>query len=160
MLIQILEDALFSAIAAIGFAAISHPPARAYLWCGIIAALGHSLRMLLMNTCATGFHIIPATLIASFFIGTSAVLISPRTKFPAETCFIPALLPMIPGTYAYKAFGGAALCLLSEDPALFGLHFQQFASNAMTCSAILLCMVTGATIPVFIFKNISFQATR
>ena len=55
MFSQFFQDALFAAIAAIGFAAISNPPKRAYLYCAIIAAIGHSTRFLLMSTPA--FHL-------------------------------------------------------------------------------------------------------
>lgn len=156
---QILQDGLFAAIAAIGFTAISRPPKRAFLYCAVIAAVGHSLRYLLINM-APHLHIIPATLIASFVIGILAVAAASISKFPAETCLYPALLPMIPGIYAYKAFGGFALCILhgiSED---FSHYFTLFAYNGLMCCALLLCLVVGATLPIFIFKRIAFQATR
>ncbi len=159
MLLKILYDALLAAIAAIGFSAISRPPRRAYLYCAIIAAVGHSVRYMLMNM-PEPVTIIPATLIASFLIGTLAVFLSPRAHMPAETCLFPALLPMIPGIYAYKAFGGLALCLLSESEAAFARAQYLFSYNALTCLCILVCMVVGATLPIFIFKKISFQATR
>lgn len=154
---QILQDAFFAAIAAIGFAAISKPPRRAYVYCGFIAAAGHSLRFMLMGA-PIGMHIVLATLVASFVIGLLAVLVSAVAKFPAETCLFPALLPMIPGMYAYKTFGGIALSLLR--PQAFEYYFSIFAYNGMMCVGILICMVTGATLPIFIFKKISFQATR
>lgn len=159
MLLQIFQDALFAAIAAIGFAAISTPPRNAYGWCAVIAAIGHALRFVLMNA-QTQLHIIPATLGSAFAIGTLAVFISPRARIPAETCLFPALLPMIPGTYAYKAFGGLALCLLSEGQDAFDRSFYLFAHNALMCSSLLLCMVLGATLPIFLFQKISFRATR
>ena len=157
---EILLDALYAAIAAIGFAAISRPPRRVYLYCAAIAASGHSLRFILMNDASAGMHIFTATLIASLFMGAAGTLLSPLAKTPAEACIFPSLLPMIPGMYAYKAFGGLALCVLSNDQADFGYCFYQFAHNGMICIAVLLAMVTGATLPVFILKKISFQATR
>lgn len=160
MIGQILQDALFAAIAAIGFAAISRPPRRAYLYCAIIAAVGHSLRYVLMNVLSWHVPIITATLVASFVIGVLAVLLSPVAKTPAETCLFPALLPMIPGMYAYKAFGGLAMCVIRQGREAFDYYFYLFADNALTCGCILLCMVVGATIPIFIFKKVSFQATR
>jgi uncharacterized membrane protein YjjB (DUF3815 family) len=36
MVEKIFQDALFAAIAAIGFAAISRPPRRAYVYCALI----------------------------------------------------------------------------------------------------------------------------
>ena len=155
---QIFQDALFAAIAAIGFAAISRPPKRAYLWCAVIAAAGHSLRFILM-TASAQLHIIPASLIAAFVVGVLAVLVAACAKFPAETCLFPSLLPMIPGVYAYKTFGGLALSLLSEQQT-FDRYFSIFSYNGMMCCGILVCLVVGATIPIFIFRKIAFQATR
>ena len=124
---DILSDALFAAIAAIGFAAISRPPGKSN---------------------------------AGLAVGIFAVLLSPLSKMPAETCFFPALLPMIPGMYAYRSFGALALCLLHPDEDAFGHYFYLFASNAFTCCFVLLGMVIGATLPIFLLKKISFQATR
>lgn len=156
---QIFQDALFAAIAAIGFAAISKPPFRAYACCAVVAAVGHSLRFVLMNQ-VMPVHIVFATFVSAFFIGTLAVFLSPCVRIPAETCLFPALLPMIPGIYAYKAFGALGLCLLSDRQDDFLRYFYLCAHNAMTCICILLCMVIGATIPIFMFKKISFRATR
>ena len=158
MIQQILTDALFAAIAAVGFAAISRPPARAYLWCALIAAIGHSARMVMISYGA--LHIAAATTVASFLVGILAVFCSPIARTPAETCLFPALLPMIPGVYAYKAFGGLAKSVLAADTIDFHHYFILFAQNALVCLAILLGMVIGATLPIFIFKDISFRATR
>ncbi len=100
MIVQILQDALFAAIAAVGFAAISRPPRRAYLYCAVIAAAAHSLRFILMSG---DVNIVVATAISSFAAGTIAVLLSHTARTPAETCLFPALLPMIPGMYAYRS---------------------------------------------------------
>lgn len=158
MILQILQDAFFAAIAAIGFAAISRPPKRAFIYCAVIAAFGHALRFVLINI--GQMHILPASLISSFIIGVLAVIAASLSKFPAETCLYPALLPMIPGIYAYKAFGGLALCILSGISGNFIHYFTLFAYNGMMCCGILLCLVVGATLPIFIFKKIAFQATR
>lgn len=160
MFSQFFQDALFAAIAAIGFAAISNPPKRAYLYCAIIAAVGHSSRFLLMSTPMLHLHIVAATTIAAFVIGILAVLFSPLAKTPAETCLFPSLLPMIPGMYAYRAFGGLAMCLYHGSEGEFSHYFYLFANNGLTCLFILLGMTIGATLPIFLLKKISFQATR
>lgn len=158
--LKIIEDALFAAIAAIGFSSISRLPARAYPFTAVIAALGHSLRYILMNSPECEMHIFWATFIASFFIGTSAVFLSPLAKTPAEACFFPSLLPMIPGMYAYKTFGGLAGLILNDGSEAFNFYLYQFTHNGLICLAVLIGMVIGATVPIFIFKKISFRATR
>lgn len=157
MVTQIFQDALFSAIAAIGFAAISRPPRKAYLYCALIAAAGHSLRFIMLES---DLNIISATFVASSVIGTLSVLVSPLSRIPAETYLFPSLLPMIPGIYAYKAFAGLALCIFSSGGETYIYNFSLFGYNAMMCGSIILCMVIGAVVPVFMFKRISFQATR
>lgn len=160
MFATLIEDALFAAIAAIGFAAISRPPKQAYIYCAFIAAAGHSVRLLLLTTPALQMHIVIATTLASLLIGVLAVLISPRTQVPAETYLYPSLLPMIPGIYAYKTVGGLIMCIYLNGEAAFQRYFYLFASNGLTFFFILVGMATGATVPMFLMKRISFQATR
>lgn len=159
-MIGFFQDALFASIAAIGFASISNPPRKAYSYCAAIAAAGHSVRFLLMLPGVAGAHIVIATAIASFVVGTIAVLLSTRAKMPAETFLFPSLLPMIPGIYAYKTFGGLVLCLYGSDESEFMHSFYLFANNGLTCLFILLGMVIGANSPIFLLKRISFRATR
>lgn len=160
ILISVLEDGLFAAIAAIGFSSISNTPRRAYLTCAIIAAIGHSIRYMLMLPSCPGMHIIPAGAIAALAIGILAVLLAPRIKCPAEVCFFPALLPMIPGMYAYRTIEALLSCLYYNSEDDFAYYFHLLAYNGLTCAFIVLSMVIGATIPVFLFKKLSFTATR
>ncbi len=160
MMINILQDGFFAAVAAIGFASISNPPRRAYGYCALIAAIGHSIRYVLMNNSLVEVHIILASTIAAFFIGVSAVWLAPKAKCPAETCFFPALLPMIPGMYAYRTIGALLLCLYHNEEQLFSHYLYLLTYNGFTCLFIILGMVIGATLPIFIFKKVSFEATR
>lgn len=156
----ILEDAFFAGVAAIGFSAISRPPLRAYGYCALIAAVSHSLRFVLMDPGSCGMNIVLATFIASLCVGLLAVLLSPMAKVPAETCLFPALLPMVPGIYAYKTFWGGVMCLGADTPAEFNQYFYQLSSNGLTTLSILFAMAVGATAPIFALKRIAFTATR
>lgn len=156
--LNIFEDGSFAAIAAIGFSSISNTPRRAYLSCGAIAAVGHAVRYMLMTF--FGMHIIAASCMAALCIGSLAVFFAPRMKCPAEACFFPALLPMIPGMYAYRTVEALIMCLGDSGEAAFNHWLYLLCYNGLTCSFIILGMGIGATVPVFIFKRISFQATR
>lgn len=160
MIEEFFSDAFFAAIAAIGFSAISNPPRKAYLFCALIAAAGHSIRFLLMSPGLMDMPIIPASAIASFVIGLLAVLLSPLARIPAETFLFPSLLPMIPGIYAYRAFGGLAMCLFHTTEADYYHFFYLFSTNGLVCLFIIFGMVVGGTLPVFILKRIAYRATR
>ncbi len=78
MLWMFFQDALFSAIAAIGFAAVSRPARRAYIFCALLAAIGHSARFLLIDASGPlAMNIIPASFIAAYcrFAGCISVAI-------------------------------------------------------------------------------------
>ena len=67
MLIDLLLDGFFAAIAAIGFGSISNVPIRSFKGCALLAAMGHATRYFLMNI--LGWNIIPAAFMASIVIG-------------------------------------------------------------------------------------------
>lgn len=154
----VIDDALFASMAAIGFASISHTPARNYIICALAAAIGHSLRFVLMSGAA--ISIIPASTIAAFAVGLIAVVLAPTVKVPAEACLFPALLPMIPGMYAYRAIGALLRCAATADASACSEPLCSLAYNGITCSGIILGMVLGANLPIFLLKKMSFQATR
>lgn len=160
MITEIIEDAIFAAIAAIGFAAISNPPKNAYVYCAIIAAIGHSIRFFLLTNSSFCFSIVIASAIAALAIGVISVLLSPFAKIPAETFLFPSLLPMIPGIYAYKCFGGLVMCILHNEETVFDHYMYLFAYNGLTCLFVIIGMVVGANIPIFLMKRVTFSATR
>lgn len=158
MWIELLKDAALAAVAAVGFAAVSNPPKRAYLFCALIAAVGHSFRSFLMGT--AGVHIVAASFLASLLIGLMSVGLGPKSHIPPETYLYPALLPMIPGIYAYKTFGAMVMCVYHTEEGMFDHYFYLFGTNGLTCLFILFAMVAGATIPMFVFSRVSFTSTR
>lgn len=159
-LFNILQDAFFAAIAGVGFASISNPPRQAYKYCALIAALGHATRYVLTHNPYGEMNLIGASIVASLVVGVLTVFLASRAKCPAETFSFPALLPMIPGMYAYRAIEALLFCLTNAEEAAFNHYFYLLAYNGLTCAFIVLGMVTGATVPIFLFKNTSFKATR
>lgn len=154
----ILQDMFFAAIAAIGFASISNTPFSAIKYCAMLGAIGHSLRYVMMWY--WGIHIIIAATVAALVIGALAIPLAPKAKCPPETFSYPALLPMIPGMYAYRAVQGLVLCLSHSDESAFDHYFYLMNYNGLTCIIVISGMVLGVTLPIFIFKRISFSATR
>ena len=154
----LITDGLFACMAAIGFGSISNTPRSLLPSCGIIAAIGHATRLALMSS----FHlnIIFAGFAGSVCIGIASLLASRHYRCPYEVLAFPALLPMIPGMYAYRTIEALLLCLYHTREEVFSHYFYLFAFNGLTCTFIILGMVIGATTPVFLQKKLSFTATR
>ena len=144
MIVDILSDGLFAAIAAIGFGAISDPPLRAFPSIALLAAVGHALRFCLMTY--AGIDIATASLCASFTIGMGSLVLGKRI-----------LCPM----YAYKTVFALILFMQNLDApdVLQGYIRDIFTNGLVTCSVIFMLAV-GATFPLFLFIKRAFSMTR
>ena len=141
---DIFVDGFFAAVAAIGFGAISDPPLRAFPSIALLAAAGHALRFGLM-TCA-GLDITTATL---------------RIYCPTTVLSIPALLPMVPGIYAYKTV--FALIMLMQHTAESDAarqYMDAFLLNATVTVSVVFMLAVGSTVPILLFRRRAFSLTR
>ena len=160
-LFNILQDGFFAAIAAIGFASISNPPRQAYKYCALIAALGHATRYVLTHNAYGEMHLIGASFIASLVIGVLTVFLAPRAKCPAETFSFPALLPMIPGMYAYKIVFSLIMFMQNmKVPELQEKYLIDLFTNTIVTCSVIFMLAVGATIPLFLFIKRAFSMTR
>ncbi|MDE7450222.1 MAG: threonine/serine exporter family protein [Paramuribaculum sp.] len=158
IIVDILLDGLFAAVASIGFGAISNVPVRSFTGCAIPAAVGHMSRYMLMNLLSC--NIILASFCGAFAAGMIAVWLSKYYKCPAETLSIPAMLPMIPGMYAYHAVQALVLTFTQPPGDSFNHYFTLFNYNAGVCTLVMLGLVGGVLFPIFIFNRRAFTATR
>lgn len=159
ILVSVLADAIGAAIAAIGFSVISNPPRRAILSTAILAAIGHSIRFVLLQF--TGLDLASASFIAAFSIGMLSLLAGRRIFCPATVLYIPALLPMIPGMYAYRTVFSLIKFLQSSGNDNEAIHYLlETFKNGVTTASVLFALGVGATIPLFIFYKRAFTMTR
>ena len=156
---DILLDGFFAAVAAVGFGAVSDPPMRAFPRIALLAAVGHALRFCLMN-CA-GMDIATASLCASVVIGVGSLLLGGRIRCPMTVLFIPALLPMVPGIYAYKTV--FALIMLMQHTAESDAarqYMDAFLLNATVTVSVVFMLAVGSTVPILLFRRRAFSLTR
>ena len=158
ILVDILTDGIFAAVAAIGFGAISDPPLRAFPSIALLAAIGHALRFCLMTY--LGVDIATASLFASFSIGMGSLDLGKRIYCPMTVLYIPALLPMIPGMYAYKTILALIRFMKNDDPLVLQQLIVEIFRNGLTALFVLFALVIGVSLPLFIFYKQSFMMTR
>lgn len=154
----IVQDCIFAAVAAMGFGAISDPPVRAFSRIAVLAAIGHSLRFVLMHF---GCDIATASFLEAIAIGFLSLLLAKQMRVPATILYIPALLPMIPGIYAYKTVFSLIMFLQTlNDLQKSAGYMQSFFLNATVSVTVVALMVAGAALPSLIFKNKSHTLSR
>ncbi|AVM53380.1 uncharacterized membrane protein YjjB (DUF3815 family) [Bacteroides zoogleoformans] len=157
-MLAIIEDCFFAAIAAIGFGSISNVPYKAFSGCAILAASGHGMRTILMNQ--FNISIVSASFIGALVIGFLSIPIASYWKAPAESMSFPALLPMIPGMYAYRTVQAFLLCVQHQSEDTFIHYLYQLNYNGFVCFSVILLMFIGVTVPIFCLGKYAYSATR
>lgn len=157
--VDILSDAFFAAIAGIGFGAISNPPLKAFRYIALLAAVGHATRYCLMTF--AGIEIAGASLVGAFIIGMGSLWLGKRVYSPMTVLYIPALLPMIPGKYAYNMVFSMIMFLQSMDDAVEkAKYLDMLFTNTIITVTVVFVLAVGATFPMFLFPKRATSLTR
>lgn len=158
ILLNAVFDAIFAAIAGFGFAYVSSPPQKTLIYSAIIAAIAHASRFFLIQS---GFlDISAATLVVSFIAGILGMFFARRLKVPAEIIAFPALLPMIPGIYAYKSVLALFMFIKNEDIAQKSEYLIVFFDNALTTASVMIALGVGVSVTLLLFYEESLMCTR
>lgn len=160
LVIEVIGDGFFAAIAAIGFAIISNPPRKALFISAFLAAVGHGLRYFLMHAPYIEWNIISSSFFAALSIGLLALPFAKAIRCPAEVFSFPSLLPMIPGMFAYKAVQALAKFIVCTGYEESMIYIETFFRNGITTLFVLFALVVGVSISIFLFPKLAFSSTR
>ena len=135
-ILKLLDDMLFAAIPAVGFALVFNVPPKALKYCAILDALHINM------------PIVFATFFATCVIGFLGVHLSHRYLAHPKAFTVAAIIPMIPGVHAYKAM--ISMVQIHH----FGFSdalFEQMISSFINTSFILGAIVFGLALPGLLF---------
>ena len=146
----LLEKGIWLGFAGIGFASLFNVPRRTLGVIYVISAIGGMLK----------FYCIPlevglvlSTLCGSSFIGVASVFAAHYRKSPPMTFALPALIPMIPGLFAYKAMVGIMKLTAEKDPVAYSKLFFETVNNGLLALFIILALAAGVAIPMLITRK-------
>jgi len=88
------------------------------------------------------------------------MLFAKRLKVPAEIIAFPALLPMVPGVYAYKGILALFSFLNEPDIAKKNEYLIIFFDNAITTTTVSLALGVGVSVVLILFYDQSLMITR
>jgi uncharacterized membrane protein YjjB (DUF3815 family) len=145
----VLQDALWSGLAAAGFGVLFNVPRRLLPGCAGAAALGHGARTLLMQL---GLDIELATLVGASLIGFASMILSQRWQSPMPIFSISAAITLVPGVLAFRTML-AILEVSLGDPATAGDALIVASSNAIKTALILGAIALGIAAPALLFKR-------
>jgi uncharacterized membrane protein YjjB (DUF3815 family) len=125
------------------------------LWmAGLLGALGHSLRFVLLQT---GTALIAATAISAVTIGLIGIYCAHKVHHPPVVFTMPAFITMIPGLYAYRTMLGCIKLtdpvIVQKNPAIMG----QIGYNLMLTMSLLFILAIGISIAALLFRSKSVK---
>ncbi len=144
-LIALLTDMSLAAIPAVGFALVFNVPVRALKYCALGGAIGHGIRFVLMT------YNIPiewATFFAATIVSMVGVHWSHRFLAHPKVFTVAAMIPMVPGVYAFKAM--IALVEINQN----GYDVQLFSiliDNFLQAMFIIAGLAIGLAMPGLLF---------
>lgn len=143
---------LWAAPAALGFALLFNVPPRSLVACCTLAILGHAARKGVVDM---GGDIVLGTLIGGVLIALVAEWWAVRHRMIPTVYSICAAIPMVPGTYMYKAVQG--LLGISNISNVSDGAAQQLLMlagvNATKASMILMALVFGIAAPILFLPH-------
>ncbi len=145
LLTGLLNDMIFASIPAVGFALVFNVPQKALSYCAIGGALGHGSRYLMMHF---SLPIEWATFFAAILVSLIGIHWSHRFMAHPKVFTVAALIPMVPGVFAYKAM--IALVELNHK----GYSDQLFAAlleNFLKAMFIIMGLAVGLAMPGLLF---------
>lgn len=145
LILALLHDMLLAMIPALGFALVFNVPQKALKYCAIGGAIGHGTRFLLMYW---GISIEWSTLVAATLVGMIGVHWSHRFLAHPKVFTVAALIPMVPGVFAFKAM----IAIVEINHRGFSLElWGLMIENVLKAMFIVAALAIGLAMPGLLF---------
>ncbi|AZL54594.1 threonine/serine exporter family protein [Aliarcobacter skirrowii] len=149
LLIQLCVQAVFAAIASLGFAMVFNVPKHTLKYCAFGGAITYNFRTIFLEL---DFGIELATFLASAIIGVVALYWSRKYKVPRPVYTVASIIPVLPGTYAFNAM----VTLISINR--FGAKpelVELFIHDGLKSISILFAITFGLVLPSLYFLRLN-----
>jgi uncharacterized membrane protein YjjB (DUF3815 family) len=147
--IQIIIKSLLGGCAAIGFGVLFNVPPRLLISIFILGMVGILLKISLSEM---GLNIILSSFVGASTIGVISIQTSHTKHAPPLVFSIPAVIPMIPGIFTYRAMLGM-IKLTGEVGPQYNQILAESINNGLKAAFILMTLAVGVGLPNFIPKK-------
>lgn len=148
----VLEKGIWFGLAALGFGVLFNVPQRTILNIWILGALGGLVKLFLVNA---GIGVVLASFSGASLIGILSIPFAHNRHTPPLVLSIPALIPMVPGVFAYRTMLGMIKLTGDLSSADYSLVLNDTIHNGIKALFILATLATGASIPMLITRKTS-----
>lgn len=153
----ILEPGIWSGVAALGFGVLFNVPPRSLLAIGLLGFVGGLTKF---TALAFDINIILASLAGAFFIGVLSIPLAHKIHVPPLIFSIPAVIPMVPGTFAYRMMLGLMEISAHTDKTGMEVVLIDVVQNALKVVFILFALAVGIAGPMLITRKDSAKQMK
>ena len=148
-LLSVPEDALFSALAALGYLFLFNVPGRIAWACVVCGVASHTTRTLCMHL---GLGILSGTLIGALAAGFLAQGFARHFRAPAVAFAFPGVVAMIPGAFAFRVVIGCLQIVGAGAAAATALVTETLAL-AVSCLLMVAAIAVGIAAPLILTRK-------
>ncbi len=150
-LLKIFELALWTGIAGVGFGILFNIPRKAIL---TVFILGFGVGLIKSVLLKMGLNIIIVSFIAALFVGIFSMPLAHKIHQPPVVFSIPAVIPMIPGYFAYKTVLATMNFTFMEAATEKRLELiDTIFTNGFTMLFILISLTLGISLPLLLLRK-------
>jgi uncharacterized membrane protein YjjB (DUF3815 family) len=157
ILLEILTKGFWSGIAAVGFAILFNVPKRTLFPIGAIGALGGLIKF---GAMFFEIGIVFASFIGATLIGMISIKLAHMKKSPPLIFSIPAVIPMVPGAFAYRMMLGLIALISIENADNYIQTLISTVNNGAKMIFILISLAIGVSMPMLITRKESIKKAK
>ena len=153
----LLEKGMWFGTAAVGFAVLFNVPRRAIAPVFILGLVGGLSKTILLQF---EINVIVSTLAGATVIGFLSIPFAHKRHAPPPIFAIPAVIPMVPGIFAYRMMLGLINLAGTINPANYTQILSETINNGLKVMLILMSLAGGVGIPMLITRKDSAKDIR
>ncbi len=146
-----MEVSIWSGIAALGFGILFNIPRKAIFTVFLLGFVAGLIKFLLLHL---NINIIVASFAGALSVGFLSMPMAHKIHQPPVVFSIPAVIPMIPGYFAYKTVIAIMnFTFIETDPGKRVELINNFFSNGFTMFFILISLTIGVSFPLLLLRK-------
>ncbi len=157
IIIDIITKSIWAGIGAIGFAILFNVPRRTIF---TIWALGFLGGLIKFSGMYFDLGIVFSSFLGATVIGIASIQFAHIKKSPPLIFSIPAVIPMVPGFFAYKMMLGLIALIKIENTDAYIQTLIETVNNGAKTMFILISLGTGVAIPMLLSRKESIKKSK
>lgn len=157
ILFDIFTKSMWAGIAALGFAVLFNVPRRTLFTIWALGAIGGILKFSALHF---DFGIVFASLLGASVVGVLSIQTAHIQKSPPLIFSIPAVIPMVPGFFAYKMMLGLIALTSMENTDTYLQKLIETVNNGSKMMFVLISLGTGVAIPMLLSRKESIKKSK